>query len=30
MTDAAATPSSSPERTGVIQWQSLPRRLVTL
>ena len=32
MTDAAASPEIvvAPERTGVIQWQSLPRRIVTL
>ena len=31
MTDAAAAAATvTPERTGVIQWESLPRRMVTL
>ena len=31
MTDIAAKPATQvPERTGVIQWASLPRRIVTI
>ena len=31
MTDAAAAPTTAaPERTGVISWDSLPRRILTL